>query len=370
MQQTAVLAPANGLRFKQNSFQTMNAKPLPVGILGLGRAGWDIHVNQLKNNPLFRVVEVADPDPERRAEAEKELGCRAFASRDELLAQGTSSLVVVATPNTCHEDDALAVARAGRDCVLEKPVATSYAGAVRVVKAFAEAGRHVFPHHQHLFSSEHQVLSALVESGKLGDVFEIRYHWLHFARRNDWQTLRKNGGGHYNNHGPHALSTMLDLLGAPLVSLAGEARHIKDAGDTDDHASFFLKAANGRSGVLMLSTCCAAPMPRFLLLGSAGTAWADTEPGKVRVKFFDPGAVQSLEVRDGAAAGRAYGSGEKLPWQEEVLDLTETPALHFYDNVAAVLLEGADPRASAESAVEVARALDWGTSGTDPAVRG
>lgn len=345
----------------------MQNAPVPVGVLGLGRAGWNIHINQLKNHPRFRVVEVADPDPARRAEAEKELGCRAFASRDELLAEGTSSLVVVATPNTCHEDDALAVARAGRDCVLEKPVATTYAGASRVAQAFADQKRRVFPHHQHLFFSEHQVLRGLLENGRLGEVFEIRYHWVNFARRNDWQTLRKNGGGHYNNHGPHALSTMLNLLDAPLVSLAGEARHIKDAGDADDHASFVLKAANGRSGVLMLSTCCAAPMPKFVLLGTTGTAWAHEEPGKVRIKFFDPAAVSSLEVKDGAAAGRAYGSGEKLPWQEEVLDLADKPALSFYDNVAAVLLDGAEPVVTAQSAVEVARALEWGLTGNDPA---
>ena len=346
----------------------MQNSPIPVGVLGLGRAGWNIHINQLKNNPRFRVVEVADPDPERRAQAEKELGCRAFASRDELLAEGTSSLVVVATPNTCHEEDALAVAGSGRDCVLEKPVATNYAGADRVVRTFAEGGRRVFPHHQHLFTSEHQVLRGLLESGRLGEVFEIRYHWVNFARRNDWQTLRKNGGGHYNNHGPHALSTMLDLLGTPLVSLAGEARHIKDAGDADDHASFVLRAANGRSGVLMLSTCCAAPMPKFVVLGSAGTAWPHEEAGKVRVKFFDPSAVSALEVRDGAAAGRTYGSGETLPWQEEVLALADKPPLAFYNNVAAVLLDGAEPVVTPQSAVEVARALEWGLTGNDPAL--
>ncbi len=345
----------------------MQNTQIPVGVLGLGRAGWKIHVNQLKNNPRFRIVEVADPDPERRAEAEKELGCRAFASRDELLSQGTSSLVVVATPNTCHEEDALAVAAACRDCLLEKPVATSYAGTVRVVRAFAEAGRHIFPHHQHLLFPEHQVLKELIGSGKLGEVFEIRYHWLNFGRRNDWQTLQKNGGGHYNNHGPHALSTMLNLLGAPLVSLTGEARHIKDAGDADDHASFVLKAANGRSGVLMLSTCCAAPMPKFLLLGSTGSAWPHEEPGKVCVKFFDPAAAPLLEVIDGAAAGRAYGSGEKLPWQEEVLDLADKPELRFHENVAAVLLDKAEPEVTAQSAVEVARALEWGLTGKDPA---
>jgi scyllo-inositol 2-dehydrogenase (NADP+) len=351
--------------------KTSSSSPdiIPVGVLGLGRAGWNIHVKQLKGNPRFRVVEVADPDPARRAEAEKELGCRTFASRDELLARGSSSLVVVATPNTCHEDDALAVCRSGRDCVLEKPVAMSYAGAVRVAKAFADSGRRIFPHHQHLLFQEHLLLKELIGSGKLGEVFEIRYHWVSFARRNDWQTLRKNGGGHFNNNGPHALSTMLDLLGAPLTSLAGNASHIKDVGDADDHASFLLRTANGRSGVLMLSTCCAAALPKFVILGSAGTAWPAEEAGKVRVKFFDPAAAPALEVRDGAAAGRAYGSGDQLPWQEEIFEVASMPELAFYDNVADVLSKGAPQIVTIESAVEVARALEWGLEGADPAPR-
>lgn len=340
---------------------------VPVGVLGLGRAGWEIHIRQLKDHPRFRVVEVADPDPVRRVEAERELGCRSFASRDELLDGGSSSLVVVATPNTCHEEDALAVARSGRDCVLEKPVAMSYAGAVRVAGAFSDRGRQVFPHHQHLFSQEHQLLKELISSGRLGEVFEIRYHWVAFVRRNDWQTLRKNGGGHFNNNGPHALSTILDLLGAPLTSLAGYTAHIKDAGDADDHASFLLRTANGRSGVLLLSTCCATPLPKFTILGSAGTAWPGETAGQIRIKFFDPARAPALEVKDGPAVGRTYGTGEHLPWQEEILDPSSQPELAFYDNIADVLSGVSRPRAAIQGAVEVARALEWGREGGDPA---
>lgn len=338
-----------------------------VSVLGLGRAGWNIHIKCLKENPRFRVVEVADPDPIRRAEAEQELGCQTYATRDDLLSRGSSSLVAVATPNTCHEEDALAVCRSGRDCVLEKPVAMNYAGAVRVAEAYAASGRHVFPHHQHLFSKEHQTLKSIVGSGRLGDIFEIRYHWVSFARRNDWQTLRKNGGGHLNNHGPHALSTMLDLLDAPLTSLAGNASHIKDAGDADDHVSLMLRATNGRSGILMLSTCCAAALPKFVILGSAGSAWPAKEAGKVQVKFFNPSEAPAIEVRDGPAAGRAYGSGDQLPWREETLDMASMPDFTFYDNVADVLEERAQQLVTIESAIEVARALEWASAGTDPA---
>jgi len=96
------------------------------------------------------------------------------------------------------------------------------------------------------------------------------------------------------------------------------------------------------------SPCCALPMPKFVILGSAGTAVAAEEAGKVRVKFFDPAAAPALEVRDGAVPGRAYGSGEQLPWQEETLETASMPKLAFYDNVAAVLLDGAAPAVTPE----------------------
>lgn len=345
----------------------MSSKPITVGVLGLGRSGWNIHVEALKGRSDFAVTAVADPDPERCDQAEKELECRSFGSRDELLREGDCEVIVVATPNTLHEVDSIAVAESGRHCVLEKPIAGNWAGASQVVKAFQKNGRHVFPHHQQLFSSEHLFLCDLVDSGKLGEIFEIRYHWVNYARRNDWQTLRKNGGGLYTNHGAHALSTMLDLLGAPISALQGVTRHIKDAGDADDHVAFVLEAANGRRGVLMLSSCCVAPMPRFVVLGSAGSAWREADSEQVKVKFYDASKVAPLEVREGAAAGRSYGTGETLPWQEEVLELSAYPKARFYDNVAAVLRGDAEPVVTGESAIQVARVLEWGGTGRDPA---
>lgn len=345
----------------------MKNEPIKIGVVGLGRAGWAIHIKALRDRSDFKITAVADPDPERRAQAEKELGCQAFASRDELLASADCDVVAIATPNPFHEDDAIAVAESGRHCVLEKPIAAAWAGARRVEEAFKKSGRMVFPHQQHLVSSEHLLLRDLFASGKLGEIFEIRYHWVSYGRRNDWQTLKKNGGGLLTNHGSHALSTILELLGAPVTSLSGQARHIKDAGDADDHDSFILQAENGRNGVLMLSTSCAAPMPRFVILGTTGSAWADSTPGKVCLKYYNAGDVPKLEVLEGAAPGRSYGTGESLPWKEETLDITSFPALEFYENVAAVLREGAKPAITIEATVEIARVLEWGATGADPA---
>ena len=51
-----------------------NADPIRMGIAGLGRSGWNIHVRTLREFPdQYRVEAVVDVDPSRRREARKRL---------------------------------------------------------------------------------------------------------------------------------------------------------------------------------------------------------------------------------------------------------------------------------------------------------
>lgn len=338
-----------------------------VGILGLGRAGWDIHVSQLRQHPRYRITDVADPDPGRREQAAAELKCTSHASLEDMLARGQAEVIVVATPNVLHEQDALQVLEAGKHCVVEKPVALSYQGAYDVAQRAAELGQHLFAHHQLLFANEYRFLRELIDSSVLGEVFEIRFSWVNYARRNDWQTLKANGGGLLNNHGPHAFSLLQDLLDARVEDMTGGISHIKDAGDADDHVHFLMRAANGRTGDVLLSTSCALPQPRFTIMGRNGTAMA-IEGGKVKLRYYNAAKAPLLSVIDGAAVNRSYKNNDELPWVEEIRDLAPTQAAGtFYDNIAAVLRDGASMVVTPESAVEVARLLEWGRQGYDPA---
>lgn len=324
-----------------------------------------MHVSYLQQHPCFQITDVVDLDPERRQEAEEKLGCRSHATRDDLLSHGKADMVVIATPTLTHEADALAILSAGKHCIAEKPVAMTYEGVLRVVEEARSAGKHLFAHHQHLFTPEHNFLKNLLARGQLGDLIEIRYSWGKYARRADWQTLRKNGGGLWANYGSHALSTMLDLLGGRVVRLSGTALHVKDAGDADDHAHFLLETDNHRIGDIFVSSCSAVSQPRYVVLGSAGAAVA-LDKGKALVRYYNKKDVPALEAFDGAAPGRKYGTGETLPWQEETVSYDLEEGSDFYDNVAAVLENRAGMIVTPGSALEVARVLEWGRTGVDP----
>src|SRR5215207_8893810 len=106
-------------------------EPLRYAVIGLGRAGWNIHVDQLRGRPDARITAVADPVQDRRDEAAREFGCKTFASLSQLLnrAEDDIDVVIIATPSATHAADTKKCLRAGKHVVVEKPMATTLAEA-------------------------------------------------------------------------------------------------------------------------------------------------------------------------------------------------------------------------------------------------
>jgi hypothetical protein len=64
---------------------------------------------------------------------------RAYSSVDELLEDPTIDIIYVATTPNVHKKYACAVAAAGKNCYLEKPIALSWAEALEIQEAFQKA---------------------------------------------------------------------------------------------------------------------------------------------------------------------------------------------------------------------------------------
>jgi len=335
----------------------MTKQKIKTAIVGLGRAGWNLHLNPMIANGGFEIVAVTDPLEARCLEAVEIVpGCKIFPSLDSLLDGSDAELVVIATPSNTHYDDAASVVRSKRHCILEKPMSANHAEALDLLRLSKECERHIFVHHVHLHRAENRHLRQIVDSGILGPLFHIRTEWAHYGRRWDWQTLRKNGGGQLANHGPHALSLVLPLLGGEVSLDHAELRNIKDAGDAEDFVHLVLSSTAGVTADLTFSSATAVGGPRWQLLGKCGSLTCDGTNSKL--KTYDQALAPALEVLDTAAPGRAYLS-ETLPWLEQEVPVDDgSLIIGFHENVRAVLTEGADPIVTLESACEVTRIID------------
>lgn len=340
------------------------ATPIKTGIVGLGRAGWNIHAKRLRSDARFQISAVTDLESARLEQARDELSCQTYPDAATLLQEADCELVVIASQSVDHAAQSIQSLESGRHVVVEKPMATNLAEADRMIAAAQGAGKKLWVHQNYRYQADFRHLLEVIQSGILGEVFQIRMRGLGFARRNDWQTLRKYGGGTLNNTGPHFVDMALLLLDSPVEKMFSSLQLTSDAGDAEDHVKLLLQGRNGRVADIEISTSCAFPEPKWTLLSTRGTLVCDGKTSEI--KWFDAADVTPLEVIEGAVAGRKYGNDEKLPWREEERPATTGATDDFYDNVYAVLREGASQHITPESVREVIRLIEQAHRDNEP----
>lgn len=328
----------------------MSRTRLRVGILGLGRSGWGIHAAALADHDGFEVAAVADPVEERRAEAREAFGCETFTEPDALLDAADIDVVVVATPSHTHVPLTISALKKGRHVVVEKPMAEKAEEVDEMVRAAEAAGRVLTCYQPRRLDPDFEFVQSVIASGRLGELVMLRRTAHRFIRRADWQTLRKYGGGELSNTVPHLLDQVLLLLGEPPTEIFADLRHTVSLGDAEDHVKLCLRTSHGPLAEIESSLCVALPQPPWQIVGTTGALVGDGKTFTVR--WFEPDSLGTLQLDDGPAPGRMYGTGETIDWQEEVRTLgrgTRSAALRFYDRLQATLRDGAPVFVTPES---------------------
>lgn len=119
--------------------------PIKLGIIGYGGMGMWHH----KNAPKVKCVDVVaayDIDA-YQVDVAKKAGLRGYDNLDEFLKDEEVNTVLIATPNDVHKDLAVASANAGKNVIVEKPVAMSMKEIDEIIEA-AEKNNVVFTVHQ------------------------------------------------------------------------------------------------------------------------------------------------------------------------------------------------------------------------------
>ncbi|MCZ6676665.1 MAG: Gfo/Idh/MocA family oxidoreductase [Candidatus Poribacteria bacterium] len=339
--------------------------PIRAAVIGLGRAGWNIHVRTMQQREDFHVVAVADPDKDRQRQAEEEAGAQPFDDLSSLLKGCDAELIVVATASVDHANHSIAALEAGRHVLTEKPMATAFADADRMLAAAERTGKILTVHQSRRWAEDFTFIQQMLNDERLGDVFFIRSGGYGFRRRNDWQTLQKYGGGLLNNNDVHAVDQCVILMESPIVDVFGDLQQILQPGDTEDHVKVVMRGENGRVIDLELTSACAASLPSWTLMGTRGSLTV-TGSGKAVLRYVK-GELQPLEVIDTPlATGRKYGvtGGEEIEFEEVELEAKAQPGRAFYDQLYDAIRNGTPPPVDPATSRETIRVLSEARKGT------
>lgn len=192
-----------------------------IGIVGLGWISQVVHLPILQKLPEANIVAVCDKDRGRTRLVAEKFGIKTFTSDyGEMLARENIQAVIVAASTDAHRELALKAMAAGKDVLIEKPVARTTAEAAAIVEASHEFKRKAMVGMNHRFRPDSMILRSFVEGNELGKIFYVKAGWL--RRRTTDTTLiqqkEKSGGGVFLDLGIVMLDMALWMLGYPDVS--------------------------------------------------------------------------------------------------------------------------------------------------------
>jgi len=245
-----------------------------VAVIGCGYWGSN-HIRTLKSLGVLHAVSDAN-----RARAE------GFASDhevlaidpDELAARDDVDAVVIALPPQFHAEVATSMIRAGKDVLVEKPIALTVADAEAAVAAAHEAGRIYMVGHVLRFHPAFEKLKELIDAGELGEVRYIHSHRLglgKFHTENDalWDLA------------PHDLSMILAITGEAPSEVRGEGAALLD--HLSDFAHVHLRFPNGIRSHLFTSRLNPYRERRLTVVGTKAMAvFDDVEPWQRKLAVY------------------------------------------------------------------------------------
>ncbi|MFM1801833.1 MAG: hypothetical protein RJA81_1185 [Planctomycetota bacterium] len=170
-----------------------------IGIVGIGFMGM-IHYLGAGRVPNAKVVAISTRDPKKRAgdwtsiqgnfgprgEQMDLSGVNAYEKFEDLLADPNVSLVDLCVPNADHARMAIAAMKAGKDVLVEKPIALNLEDANLMVQAAKETGRKLMVAHVLPFFGEFAFAANAIQTGKYGKVLAANFYRV--ISKPDWSS--------------------------------------------------------------------------------------------------------------------------------------------------------------------------------------
>lgn len=312
--------------------------PIKIAIAGLGRAGWGMHPRELEGkDSMFAIVAGCDVIKERCDRFAEKFGCPVYRDYAKMLEDPNIELVSIATRSPDHVPHAIQALKAGKHVFLEKPIATSYAEAKKLKPAAAKSKGKLFIRHNRRFEPGFLHVRELIASGILGDVYQIKLARLGYSRRDDWQTLKKCGGGQLLNWGPHIIDHALQFLESPLASVWGDLKCVAAVGDAEDHVKVIVRGKNGRIVDLEISGGTASSLPEYVVWGTRGALVLEDDT--IRLRYLNPRNKLKPRRPKPGTPDQSFGTPEKLPWVEKTLTVKPQKTYDIWDELYKAIRE-------------------------------
>jgi UDP-N-acetylglucosamine 3-dehydrogenase len=266
---------------------------IKVVLVGLGRMGTN-HLRVIRETPTFELVAVVDEQTTRT-----DVGAPVYRSIAELTKQGVAyDAAVVATPTATHHAVALELIGLGKDLLLEKPIASTFAQGREVLAAAQAKGTKLVVGHVERFNPAVRKLREIIREGYLGTPIHFS-----FTRVGGYPDTVLSGNNVILDLAVHDIDVLRSLVGA--VKLEHSMCHVTWREGVFDTAEIFLAAGTGASATVHVNWITPTKIRSVRVTGTRGVCFVDYMlqtvellGGKLLEKHDQPSTMNFAELQE------------------------------------------------------------------------
>lgn len=233
--------------------------PVRFAVVGCGNIG-SRHLAIVNAQPGAVLAGFCDTDPARREKfASLYEGTPVYASIEEMLDLCEASVINVCTPHYLHAEHALKAIEAGRNVLVEKPMALRSQDASQMIQAAAKAGVLLMVVKQNRHNIPVVLTREAFDAGRFGRILMAQCNvvWNRYAgyyTQSPWLGRKEFEGGALYTQVSHFLDLLIWLCG-DVVDAGGKFETKNHAIDIEDCGTAWLRFASGTMGSLFWTTC-------------------------------------------------------------------------------------------------------------------
>lgn len=191
-----------------------------IGIIGAGAIGQKHAEAAQAAGASIRWI--ADTNVALASELAEKFGGTPCDSAEIVLNDAATDAIVIGVPNRLHHSLAIAALEAGKDLLLEKPMALTASQCQEINNVANRTGRIVQVGFAHRYTAVGKLAKQIVDQGRLGHIYHVKAH-LHLRRGvpglGKWFTTKSvAGGGALIDVGVHLIDLAMSTLGYPEVA--------------------------------------------------------------------------------------------------------------------------------------------------------
>jgi UDP-N-acetyl-2-amino-2-deoxyglucuronate dehydrogenase len=322
-----------------------------VAVVGTGSISQAHIQGYLEFPERCKIVALVDIYPEKAKEKKERFKleeAEIYSDHKDILGREDIDLIDICTPPYVHAEIAINSLDAGKNVLVEKPMAASLEECDRMLEAAERNKKLLSVVAQNRFRTAFMKLKNTLDSGLIGDVVHVQvdsFWWRGHSYYDLWWrgTWAKEGGGCTLNHAVHHIDMTAWMMGMPEEVQAITSNTSHDNAEVEDISIAVLKFNNGALGQITSSVVHHGEEQQVIFQGKKARISA---PWKV---FASASQSNGFPTRDEAYEKKIESFYNELPESKYEGHTAQIDnVLNYFETGEKVLITGEDGKRALE----------------------